>query len=419
MSGDKDIDDEIAAQDDMIDEDYGDATGEDEEFADEDWDSYDEEGGEGAEGGDESAPRKKGMPKFNKILIAGALGLGLCVVAFTMLTSKPAPTPPGAGQQRPAGQQAQQGGNAGDIQRQRLNSASLSDSAPTTQRDVIYGRNREENVIAPTNNNVADEGGLLNDPSEVQKIEEYRAQLEEELTAEEQQAAAAEEAAQSAVVTADPGQDLPAATPQVVDQEPPMPVTGADSVLTPLPETAATPGDGLVEDSASVGLPRAQDLALSDETPADAAVDASVDVAPVVADAVATAPAVDVASLTEKVETLQGALDSQVAKVKELESTVQQLERALESRATDVPRASAPAKRKVSSSGTATKKNAGSVRWVLKSAQPGHAMVSRAGENEMRNVTVGDTLPGVGRVTQIYQSSTGWIVQGTDGRILQ
>jgi intracellular multiplication protein IcmG len=46
-------------------------------------------------------------------------------------------------------------------------------------------------------------------------------------------------------------------------------------------------------------------------------------------------------------------------------------------------------------------------------------MVSRAGENEMRNVTVGDTLPGVGRVTQIYQSPTGWIVQGTDGRILQ
>ena len=417
MSGDKDIDDEIAAQDDMIDDDYGDATGEDEEFADEDWDSYDEEGGEGAEGGDDAAPRKKGMPKFNKILIAGALGLGLCVVAFTMLTSKPAPTPPGAGQQRPAGQQAQQGGNAGDIQRQRLNSASLSDSAPTTQRDVIYGRNREENVIAPTNDNVTDEGGLLNNPSEVHKIEEYRAQLEQELSAEEEAAAAAEEAAQTAVVTSDPGQDLPAATPQVVNQEPPMPVPGADSVLTPLPDATA-------EDSASVGLPRAQDLALSDSTTADALadapVDAPVDAAPVVAEPAATAPSADVASLTEKVETLQGALDSQVAKVKELESTVQQLERALESRATEAPRASAPAKRKASSSGTtAAKKSTASVRWVLKSAQPGHAMVSRAGENEMRNVTVGDTLPGVGRVTQIYQSSTGWIVQGTDGRILQ
>ena len=190
MSGDKDIDDEIAAQDDMIDDEYGDAVGEDEEFADEDWDSYDEEGGEGEEGDAGEGRQKKPMPKFNKIVIAGALGLGLCVVAFTLLTSKP-PAPPAGGQPRPA-QQQQQAQQTGDVQRQRLNSASLSDSAPTTQRDVIYGRNREENVIAPVNDNTNDEGGLLNDPSQVRKIEQYRAQMEEDLEVQEEQLAAEE-----------------------------------------------------------------------------------------------------------------------------------------------------------------------------------------------------------------------------------
>jgi len=59
------------------------------------------------------------------------------------------------------------------------------------------------------------------------------------------------------------------------------------------------------------------------------------------------------------------------------------------------------------------------VRWVLKGAQPGRAMVSRPGESEMRNVAVGDTLPGIGRITGISYQDGRWLVQGTEGRITQ
>jgi intracellular multiplication protein IcmG len=203
----------------------------------------------------------------------------------------------------------------------------------------------------------------------------------------------------------------------------PMPVPAADSVLTPLPSTGTDGGA-----AESVGLPRAQDLTMAGTSSAAAGSpfeDApSASAAP---PAEAAMPAAsDVTALTAKIDSLQSALDSQSAKVKDLESTVQQLERALESRATAAPAAAkkaAPRRKAASSvsrdSNAAYKPPATTVRWVLKSAQPGHAMVARAGEHEMRSVTVGDTLPGVGRVTQIYQSPTGWVVQGTDGRILQ
>jgi intracellular multiplication protein IcmG len=449
MSGDKDIDDELAVQEDIMDDGFDDvAPGEDEDFADEDWDSYDEEG-EGDES-DDQQPRKKDSSKFNKMVIGGAVMLGLCVLVFNIMTGKP-PQQPGA----PAAVQAAQGLDASG--RKRLNSASLSDSAPTTQRDVVYGRNREDaqEAIKQSAVEVPEAGGLLNNPGEVKKIEDYRAKLEQDLIEQEQQAAAAEE--QSTLVVPDQEQPLPAETPQAVTEDPPMPVPMAQSsdVLTPLPEAAAAPAapvdvapvadavavdraavDAIAdaapvaadaaavapaEDIPSVGLPRAQDLTLGD-APAAAA-------APVVSDMAASetaAPAsADVFALTAKVETLQGALDQQTARVKDLESTVQQLERALESRASAPSERAAPVKKRSSSAsssgGSAAKKSASTttVRWVLKSAQPGRAMVSRAGEQEMRNVTVGDDLPGVGRVTQIYQGQTGWIVQGTTGRILQ
>jgi hypothetical protein len=59
------------------------------------------------------------------------------------------------------------------------------------------------------------------------------------------------------------------------------------------------------------------------------------------------------------------------------------------------------------------------IQWVLKGAQPGRAMVSQPGENEMRTVVVGDTLPGIGRITGISYQDGRWLVQGTQGRITQ
>lgn len=457
MSGDKDIDDDFATQDeDLGDENYdeGDA-GEDGEFGDEDWESYDEE--EGAGESEDETPRKKDSSQFNKIIIGAAVVLGIGVLGFNVMKGAPAPQQPAP--QPPAQQAAATpaAAPAAEANRQRLNSASLATSSPTTQRDVVYGRHREDAMVDAAENTAADTGGgILNDLSEVEKIEQYRQQIDDELiTAEE----AALEAQNAASAAPDQAQPQPAETPQIVSQEPPqelpMPVPMAQSdVLTPLPTTP--------EDAPSVGLPRAQDLTMAgaDAPAAAETIDAPVspfgdepagvtEAPPVIADVPAPAspvvapaaeavvvdspvPAIapaEVAALNEKIAELQKQLDERSGKVKDLESTVRQLERALEIKSAspaEEPVAAAPAPRKAvsrpaaeESTRSAPKKAAPAVRWVLKSAQPGRAMVSRAGEHEMRSIAVGDTLPGVGRVVQIYQGSGGWIVEGTTGRILQ
>ncbi|MFN7114982.1 MAG: hypothetical protein ACK4PK_11565 [Alphaproteobacteria bacterium] len=60
------------------------------------------------------------------------------------------------------------------------------------------------------------------------------------------------------------------------------------------------------------------------------------------------------------------------------------------------------------------------VDWVLRSAKPGMAWVSEKGSSEMRTVSVGDTLAGIGKVTAIATDAQGrWFVNGTRGSINQ
>jgi TolA-binding protein len=58
-------------------------------------------------------------------------------------------------------------------------------------------------------------------------------------------------------------------------------------------------------------------------------------------------------------------------------------------------------------------------RWVLKSAQPGQAYVSRPGQADMISVHIGDTLQGIGHVTAIDAAGGRWIIHGTQGSISQ
>jgi len=58
--------------------------------------------------------------------------------------------------------------------------------------------------------------------------------------------------------------------------------------------------------------------------------------------------------------------------------------------------------------------------WILKSAKPGTAWVAEKGSRELRTVSVGDTLPGIGKVTSIDKNAEGlWEVVGEEGRIGQ
>ena len=419
MSGDKDIDDQIPEDDDMdLGGDYEESPSGEDEFADEDWDAYDDEAAAGEEAGPEDgAPKKKSSSNFNKIVIAGGVLLGVCVLAFQMMTGAPPQT---------ATTGATQTQQAADDGRRKLTSASLTDNAPTTQREVIYGLTREDTETETAPEDTAVSGGLLHDQNEVRKVEDRRRELEEELEAADAQYAAQEAAeAQEQVPTAPPADSLlPAETPEVVDADPPMPVPAQETMLTPLPSDEAP---------ASVGLPRAQDLTLADdtgmETPAVAdpfAADGTlVEDTPVdVTSSSETTPEADpaeVEALNRRIEELMAQVESmqeEIAKVDDLKSTVQQLERALESRTAPQRSTTPKSSQRRKAADTAASRQP-SAPWVLKSAQPGRAMVGRAGDSAVRSVTVGDSLPGIGRILQIYEGGTGWVVEGTNGKVTQ
>ncbi|MCB1556524.1 MAG: hypothetical protein KDJ15_04335, partial [Alphaproteobacteria bacterium] len=59
------------------------------------------------------------------------------------------------------------------------------------------------------------------------------------------------------------------------------------------------------------------------------------------------------------------------------------------------------------------------IQWVLKAASSGNAYVARAGSNDITRVRPGDSLPGIGKINGIYVENGLWVVQGTDGRIVQ
>lgn len=59
--------------------------------------------------------------------------------------------------------------------------------------------------------------------------------------------------------------------------------------------------------------------------------------------------------------------------------------------------------------------------WVMVSAQPGTAWISEKGSSSKREISVGDTVPGLGRITSIAPSAGSglWIVKGTKGTLQQ
>lgn len=57
--------------------------------------------------------------------------------------------------------------------------------------------------------------------------------------------------------------------------------------------------------------------------------------------------------------------------------------------------------------------------WELRSAWNGTAMIGRPGESDLRSIAVGETVPGLGRITSIAKMGGVWVVQGTSGRLTQ
>jgi len=58
------------------------------------------------------------------------------------------------------------------------------------------------------------------------------------------------------------------------------------------------------------------------------------------------------------------------------------------------------------------------VSWVLRAASPGQAWVATSAQaHDLKEVHVGDTLPGIGQVTAIQQEGDNWVVKGSKGMI--
>jgi len=55
--------------------------------------------------------------------------------------------------------------------------------------------------------------------------------------------------------------------------------------------------------------------------------------------------------------------------------------------------------------------------WVLRSAQPGKAVISEKGSNDLRTIEVGDTVSGIGRVQAIDIIGGKWVVKGTQNSV--
>lgn len=60
------------------------------------------------------------------------------------------------------------------------------------------------------------------------------------------------------------------------------------------------------------------------------------------------------------------------------------------------------------------------VAWELRGAQPGKVLLSRKGMGgDVRTVSLGDTVPGLGKIVSIDRTASGWVVKGTQGSVSQ
>lgn len=399
----------MSSNDDQFDdglEDFGDVAvdefgndiepGEDSFAEEEDWDSYDEQGEDVAD--DQPAPQSgKKSGNFNKIVIGLALLAGVGVLFFQLSqgpTSAPAPGPVTA----PA----------------PVASIPAPASPPTPD------------VATPT-------GGFLTSPENMAALEQDIAKTysNTEVAEFDETDTGAVQSAENAVA-------------------PPMPTAMTQSEPSGMDDLApAEPAVPVVPQGAEQGIrmPNAADVLIkppAEQGTAVAAVPAPAVSAPV------TAPSSEIISKIDlvlaRLDQLEGdvkmlkareepvsaaTIDGLKASLAALEKKVNAAEKARPSATKPAPEegesrppkpqilgaSPAPAESKPAASPKTAPKAA--IQWVLKGAQPGRAMVSRPGESEMRNVAVGDTLPGIGRITGISYQDGRWLVQGTEGRITQ
>lgn len=133
-----------------------------------------------------------------------------------------------------------------------------------------------------------------------------------------------------------------------------------------------------------------------------------------------------VKGLQQSLDELSTRLESMEQKITTLSQDVERLKKA------PAPKRKVTAKKKITKksvvkkpakkapSRKVVKERTSTIQWQLRSAKPGSAWVSPKGRKEISSVNVGDTLPGIGRVTFIGLDKSGrWVVRGANGSIKQ
>ena len=387
----------------------------DEEFEDEAW----EEESDSGEAEESAAPvAKKKSSKFNLILVTVAvLGGG----GFFMMKS---------GGNAPAPVETQQPALP------EMAAAQQAAPAPEQAQEVAQA----EAEKSEDGKEQKPSGGFLNDPSAFEKIEQMHEEMQFEDYSQERDSEAWKLGnEEEAPVSPAPGAAANNAQAPAAEPLTPMPETPVQQAATqqaaPIPPVAQS-------DLPPPSFPKAQDIL----TPAAKAAAQTQTSAP--------APAQQQAQ-SSKPENIQAQADTDSInkKLADLDGRMNELETALESLevpaisgkeiadlkaalarlegkvdglskgGVSVASASAPAKKKVAAVKeqvpTPAKVKAESVSWVLKSAQPGKAIVSKAGQAEVYSVSIGDKLEGIGKITSVEQKDGMWVVQGSAGKITQ
>lgn len=213
-----------------------------------------------------------------------------------------------------------------------------------------------------------------------------------------------------------------------VAEVPALPV-GEEETLGVLPDDILLPDDvGTAAPLAEESIPQAQNSLAQDTAPFAPAVDTSEiegrldtiegrydDLSNQISDTNE-----QIQDLSKAVKTLQSSLDKlakaqSAAPVKVVQDTPETTTSTKKTQATAAPQ-KAPVKKPVLKTTPTVQPKAD---WVLRSAQPGLAVLLDQNTRNVQGVHVGDKVQGLGRITSISVESGLWVVRGTEGSISQ
>lgn len=397
------------------------------DLSDEEWDTYDDEfSGEGEFGEAPAAPAKKKIS--NKMILGAAVVVGMGVLAV-QLVGGGAQTPIAPSTQAPPQPTPTENVDSSQpIQASSMTDVPESDvpkayGIPSFQEDIT--RNDEiieQDEVKP---------GMLNNPDELLDIEtagldddyEYEYVYEDDVDVTEDITEAPQQPLTPIPTLDDDVQEITWGDSATEDETPRMPA--ADD-LTKSTTTTASPFDSagpewdMEDEAASTTMVEDDMPAEVDYAPTNTQQSAPVD------SAALNALSAKLDTLLDRIENVEDSLDKvskMEAQIRDLSSDVKALQNNRStSRSTSSSSSSSSASRATAPRTTTTaapKVERSAVKWTLKSAQPGQAMVAKQGSSDVISISVGQSLAGIGTIKSIAMENGRWVVTGTSGKITQ